>query len=309
MLEAGLVLSRFLHYAAVLTLFGAALFPLYAYPTRADGSSARVLPWLRGVLLAAALLALISGILWFLFTAANMAGDLSGAADRDTLALVVTETGFGGIWLARLVLATVILAVLVVRTSIGQRDPDRFVAVLCAVLAASLAGVGHTQVQDGLARIIHVGADGAHLLAAGAWLGVFPPLLYLVSTAARPGAPQNAAANALLRFSGVGQVAVATLIASGLINSWYLVGSFDLISTPYGQLLLLKIALFLGMLSLAALNRFWLVPALMRKSKSGAGVLARLRGHIVGEQVLGTLVILVVSLLGTMEPAANASIR
>ena len=65
MLEAGLVLSRFLHYAAVLTLFGAALFPLYASPSRADETSARLFSWLRVVLLSAAFVALISGIIGF----------------------------------------------------------------------------------------------------------------------------------------------------------------------------------------------------------------------------------------------------
>jgi hypothetical protein len=32
MLEAGLIVSRFLHYTATLTLFGISLFPLYTYP-------------------------------------------------------------------------------------------------------------------------------------------------------------------------------------------------------------------------------------------------------------------------------------
>jgi putative copper resistance protein D len=172
MLEAGLVLSRFLHYAAVLTLFGAALFPLYASPSRADETSARLFSWLRVVLLSAAFVALISGIIWFLFTAANMAGDLSGATDRDTLSLVLTDTVFGLVWVARLALAVIILGVLAVRAR--ERRSDMLVTLLSAALTVSLASVGHTQVQEGLTRIIHVGADGAHLLAAGAWLGAFP---------------------------------------------------------------------------------------------------------------------------------------
>lgn len=309
MLEAGLVLSRFLHYAAVLTLFGGALFPLYTQPSSGDESSPLLIAWLQVMLVLAAFVALISGVLWFLFTAANMTGDLSGATDRDTLSSVLTGTGFGWVWLGRSALAIIILGVLAVRTVIRRGHPDKLLAVLTAALTASLAGVGHTQVQDGIARIIHVSADGAHLLTAGAWLGALPPLLYLVTNAAHPAAPEHRAAtgNALLRFSGVGQLAVATLIGSGLINSWYLVGSFDLMGTPYGQLLLVKLVFFLGMLSMATLNRFWLVPSLIRKRETGDGVLARLRGNILGEQVLATLVILIVSLLGTMAPAVNAS--
>jgi putative copper resistance protein D len=303
MLEAGLVLSRFLHFAAVLTLFGAALFPLYTQPGRADDPSARFLVWLRTTLIIAAFVALIGGILWFLFTAANMTGDLAGAIDRDTLSLALTETRFGWVWTGRLALAVIILVLLL------TRRPDKLLAILTAALTASLAGVGHTQVEEGVARLVHVGADGAHLLAAGAWLGGLVPLLYFVSTAARPAAAEQRSAigDVLLRFSGVGQLAVATLIGSGLINSWYLVGTFDLMRTPYGQLLLVKLALFVGMLLLAALNRFWLVPALAEKSASGeTTALFRLRRHILGEQILGVLIILIVSLLGMSEPSAVA---
>jgi putative copper resistance protein D len=303
MLEAGLVLSRFLHYAAVLTLFGGALFPLYANPSRADVSSARLFDRLQAVLRSAAHAALISGVFWFLFTAANMTGDLAGAVDRDTLSLVLTDTRFGWVWIGRLALAVIILVLLV------TRHPDKLLAILTAALTASLAGVGHTQVEEGIARVIHVGADGAHLLAAGAWLGGLAPLLYLISTVARQAPSEHRAdiGNALLRFSGVGQLAVATLIGSGLINSWYLVGTFDLLRTPYGQLLLAKLVLFLGMLFLAALNRFWLVPALADKSALGeTTVLFRLRRHILGEQILGVLIIMIVSLLGVSEPSAGA---
>jgi copper resistance protein D len=45
----------------------------------------------------------------------------------------------------------------------------------------------------------------------------------------------------------MGYVAVAVLIASGLINSWFLVGSFAaLLGTLYGRLLLVKLSLFFG---------------------------------------------------------------
>ena len=35
MIEAGLILARFVHYAAAMALFGVSLFPLYSYPSRA----------------------------------------------------------------------------------------------------------------------------------------------------------------------------------------------------------------------------------------------------------------------------------
>jgi len=108
----------------------------------------------------------------------------------------------------------------------------------------------------------------------------------------------------------MGYVAVATIVGSGLLNAWLLVGSFaNLITTPYGQLFIVKLCLFGGMLALASLNRFWLVPSLIRDNKlrgSAAG-LFKLRGHILGEQALCLLIILIVSVIGTMEPAINSS--
>jgi putative copper resistance protein D len=101
---------------------------------------------------------------------------------------------------------------------------------------------------------------------------------------------------------------VAVLVASGAINGWYLVGSFaGLVTTPYGQLLLIKLCLFAGMLALAASNRFRLVPALTRESEASQrdASLARLRGHVLAEETLGLLVIIIVSALGTMEPAVQ----
>jgi hypothetical protein len=86
-----------------------------------------------------------------------MTGDLSGAVDGDTLSLVLTDTGFGGVWLARMAVAIIILGVLAVRRATNIRRPDKLLAALSAVLAASLAGVGHTQVEDGLGHSCHCG--------------------------------------------------------------------------------------------------------------------------------------------------------
>jgi putative copper resistance protein D len=94
-----------------------------------------------------------------------------------------------------------------------------------------------------------------------------------------------------------------------LINSWYLVGNYTaLITTEYGQMLLAKLVLFAGMLLLAFMNRFWLVPSMTRACADGDGSSVwndRLRKRVLGEQFLGLMVLLIVSVLGTMRPAAG----
>jgi copper resistance protein D len=298
MLEAGLIVSRFLHYTAVLVLFGASLFPLYAFPDRADFWSMRTDHWLHRVMLWAALVALLSGVSWLAFTTANMAGTPSAATDPDALWSVMGDTAFGHVWIVRLGLVLTILGALSLRiASKADRHWDIYTPLLAGLLLAGLAGVGHTQQSNG---IIHVGADALHLLAAGAWIGGLLVLAYILAY------DQEDAEPVLMRFSGMGYVAVAVLVASGLVNGWYLVGSLNgLVGTSYGQLLLVKICLFAGMLCLAVANRFWLVPLLRRVDEVGRVLsLGRLRRHVVAEWTLGLLVILIVSALGTMEPAS-----
>jgi putative copper resistance protein D len=312
MVEAGLVLSRFLHYSASLILFGVSLFPLYTYPGRAGKPPARIRRWQQVTALTAALCALFSGSLWFLCVAADMTGTLRGAVDPDALWSVLSETSFGTVWLARLLVMTLLVGVIAARVTLTTHHRDWLTPAFSAGLLASLAAAGHTQMHDGIDRIIYLSADGLHLLAAGAWLGGLLLLFYLVGAATRTASPDlgSEAINAAARFSGMGYIAVSTIISSGLVNAWFQVGPFtNLTGTPYGQLLLVKLCLFGGMLALAAVNRFWIVPALSRDIKFGEprAMLLRLRHHVLGEQVLGLFIILTISVLGLMQPAINQS--
>jgi putative copper resistance protein D len=305
MVEIGLVLARLLHYAATTALFGASLFPLYAY---ADGEPEALGGWRRPLLLWSAVAAVLSGLFWFVFSAANMAGSLSDLADAEALWSVLRDTSFGVVWTVRMLLAVIIVSFTAMRrfrATTGSRN--LVIPMLAAMLLASLAGTGHTQVEEGGASLVHIISDVAHLLAAGAWLGGLIALAYIL--ARHPDASHDLAAieDVLQRFSGMGYLAVATLLGSGLINSWFLVGSVsNLLGTSYGRTLLAKMALFAGMLALAAANRFWLVPAIKLASGNSSTVwLHRLRMHVLGEQVLGAMVLLVVSFLGTMQPAVG----
>lgn len=68
------------------------------------------------------------------------------------------------------------------------------------------------------------------------------------------------------RFSTLGVLAIGTLLATGFVNAWVLVGTLPaLFETGYGRLLLLKIALFADMVAIASVNRFRLTPRLPRR--------------------------------------------
>ena len=312
MIEVGLITARFMHFAAVLALFGLALFPLYAYRPSVGGSRARLGGWLNAWLWGAALLGLLSALGWGWFTIVNMVGSASAAADPDNLLTVLRDTSFGQVWVARLILVVALLAFTTGRSD-GSRRPDWAIVLVAGLLLLSLAFIGHTQSHDGPLRAIHVSADAAHLLAGGAWLGGLIALGHLLMLARRSPSPEHHAdaTAALVRFSRMGYVAVAALIGSGLINAWMLVGSpGKLATTRYGQLLLLKLCLLAGMLALAALNRFRIVPSLLgahEGAQAAPSPLGRLQRNVFGEQLLGLAVVLVVGYLGTMQPAIVAA--
>ena len=297
MLEAALIGARLLHYASLTVLFGAALFPFYAFPWREPAPTA-VMSAVKRLLLAAAATALISGVLWFAATAAVMSGSLSDGLSRDVLVTVLLDTPFGHLWAVRLAVFVVAVAPGIVWLDSSGRG--WWMTAGAAVLLASLALTGHAQTHEGDVGRLHEAADALHLLAAGTWLGGLAGLGLM--GAHRDG--ETAAARALARFSGAGYAAVAVLLATGVANSAALLsGPADLVATAYGRLLALKIGLFLVMLALAGVNRLVLVPGLAR-DEARAQAMVRLRRHVAAEQVLGLAVLLSVAVLGTLDPGA-----
>jgi putative copper resistance protein D len=101
---------------------------------------------------------------------------------------------------------------------------------------------------------------------------------------------------------------VSALLATGIVNGSVLVGSFHaLLVTRYGQLLMLKIALFAVMLTFAAVNRFWLTPRLadVPNSKRELDAVRQLIRNCNIEIALGLAIFAIVGALGTMHPAIH----
>lgn len=302
-MESWLVLARFLHYGASLVLFGLALFPLYTCGPIASRSADSRAPTLS---LPVSVLVLISGILWFICVATSMT---EAEMSWETARLMLTETSFGAVFLLRLGAAIAAVGILAWLMRGSPRKLELLLAAICAVLLGSLASVGHTQIADGQAWAAHILSDTLHLLGAGAWLGGLVGLLDLiVASLYGKNATYRQACAAALNFSTMGYIAVAILVVSGLINSWFLVSSpINLVTTTYGRLLLLKLVLFAVMVGFAGLNRFFVVPALVHSVATGAKPgLRRLLINVGAEQSLGFAIVLIVSLVGITEPATTS---
>ena len=93
------------------------------------------------------------------------------------------------------------------------------------------------------------------------------------------------------------------LVVSGLVNTWLLVGDLPhLIGTEYGRMLMLKLAFFVAMLALAAVNRVALTPRIAARDFVALHALAR---NAALETALGIVVVAIVACLGVTVPAAH----
>lgn len=316
MILAGLIAARFTHYLALMVLLGATTFTVFA------SSKARAAPVeggmavrarLRRTLFWSGLATLITAVLVLGFTAANMAGTLSGMVDLATLRTIVVDTDFGRVWSFRLLAAAALTGWFAARRK-ADRAPaaDWSVVVVAGALTMTVALTGHAQIETGAAGLVHRIGDATHLAAAAVWLGALPPFLLLLKRSAAAHRDEAVRVGRLLeRFHVIGQLAVGILLVSGLINSWFLVGDVGKLPiTRYGQLLLVKLALFSIMVALAADNRLRLVPQLNQALADGLppeAWLARLRSHVRLEFMLGIGVLLVVAVLGAIAPADEAA--
>lgn len=276
-----LVLCRFLHFLAVLLMFGACVFRPVLLGNKPQPALDRQLARITTLL---AWLALGSGVAWLLLISASMAGRELLALDLATVQLVLGKTFFGQVWSAHLLLNGLLV--------LGLLTPwSRLRLPLTVLLLATLAPVGHGAMLSGLNGQLLILNQVVHLLCVGAWLGGLLLLVLILRQAQR-----TALEEVLRRFSGVGYGLVAGLLVSGLINVRVLTG--QLWPTPlfsgFALILLIKVLLVTGMLGLALLNRLRIKGCQQRPGQLQASVLL--------EWLLGAAAVAAVSLLGTLPP-------
>lgn len=300
---AGLRLALYFNLAL---LFGLPLFCTYALH-RGERAS-RFAKRCQALALGCAIAGIGLSLAALVVMALAMTGESDYAAlQAHVFAMIVTGTDFGLAWSVRL--AALLLFVLAC-VSWRRRPGARFTALagFGGIALATLAWGGHGAMHEGALRYLHLSADVAHLLAAGAWVGALAAFVLL--SLARP-VSDRAAVVLLSRtsngFARIGTIIVATLLLTGALNYWFIVGPAlpDLAPMSYGGLLVAKLALFVAMLGLAAANRFRLSPRLALAVQAGehrAATLA-LRRSLLLEACAAALVMALVAMLGMLSPA------
>jgi putative copper resistance protein D len=285
------VLCRFVHFAAVMLMFGSSLFTALLSPQRLSPYLTRDV---RPLLVSCTWLAGLSAVALLAIQAGQM-GD--GWADTWRLDVwwAVLGTTFGEVW--RWHLGISLLALL----SLLLAEPRRtqLLALLSTLLLVSMAFIGHAAMHEGALGALHRFNHALHLLAAGYWFGSLLPLLVCLRYLAQPQSRSDAVTT-LIRFSRWGHLAVALVVLTGVINSLIILGSWPLdVDSPYQRLLLFKTALVALMVMVALANRYAIVPAM-----SSMPQLAQ-RGLVLAcwiEVGLGAGVLLLVSLFATYAP-------
>lgn len=291
-MEVWLAASRFMQFAAAATLFGLPAFTLYGF---GQGVSDHDRTWVRSAVTLALVTAWVGAVVVILAQTAAMTGEAVSAFDPTSVWAVISDTYFGMIWSIRIGILALMSVVAVVL-------PRRLLLItICGgLVAASLAWLGHGGEGAGLLGELHRLADIVHILTASFWIGA----LIMLVLALRAGDRERSLL-ALTRFSGVGLLVVAAIALSGVINAWAILMPIDLdelFSTAYAPVLIAKIVLFGAMLVLAVANRFVLTPLL---ASDHAGSIAALRWSISAETALAVLVLVMVAVLGVLEPPST----
>jgi copper transport protein len=207
-------------------------------------------------------------------------------------------------------------------TSLGTTAMERILAIAAtgvAIVVASVAPAAVARAGVALAGLgaaaemwvdvaaSHAGAQApvalnliaqwAHILAAGIWIGGLLTLLLAVR-----GQPSEVTGQAVRRFSTIAGVAIVAVALTGTFRAVIEVGSIgQLFSTAFGILVLVKVALFIVLAGLGAINRYGNVPR-------SSSLLRGLRRVGSTEVVIGVAVALVAAaLVNVAPPVASTS--
>jgi putative copper export protein len=231
-----------------------------------------VMPALRRLTGTALLLLLITTAAVLLLRTAALA-DVGITEVGPYLAKVVTGSAFGALWLTRAAVLMVML--LVWGMARGKHSPhaDLLLVAGGAITAFCISGGSHAG-DEGIFTLDNF-INTAHIIAGCLWGGAIIAYLLVLNTMRRYATP--AIAGSAVRLSALATVALATVISTGLINGW---NRFELLSelwtSGYGVTLIVKLGFVGAMMTVGALNRFYVVPAIVRAQSGSSQLLQRL---------------------------------
>jgi copper transport protein len=309
--------GRVLSAAGVLALVGLAAFPVLMVPRGTpdgDGLYADTTARVRRPAAVAGPVAAVGTMLVLLTTVAAS----GGRSAWDVLTAPVDLVGFGtGTRTGRLLVLRVLGVAAVTAMVLRQRRQGVGTRILTGGLAlttlATFALSSHAASAP-TDRAVAVGLDLAHLTAASLWSGGLLGLALVGLPAARAvgrNRAQMADLSAALteRFSVVAQLAMLALLATGGYLALLQVDRVrELTDSTWGTALTVKVALWLTVLIIAAVNAVVVVPAIAHRT--GALQRRAAASHDLGtgirmELMLAGALVLVAALMSATPPPSS----
>jgi putative copper resistance protein D len=192
----------------------------------------------------------------YLLEAGRMAGELAGVVD-PAMQLLALQSSTGAAFAMRL------LGLVLIAIGLHRRAPLALAIIGAVIAIAAFTLTGHT--SDNPWRAAAATLLIVHLLVAAFWLGALCPLY--ISTGLEPPA---VTATVIGRFSRLAATVVPTMALAGVALAALLVPAWSVFSQPYGQLLLAKLALFVVLMGMAALNKWIFGPACAQEDPRAA---------------------------------------
>jgi copper transport protein len=183
-------------------------------------------------------------------------------------------TSYG--WTVGIALAGLVAA----RIALDTQSKRLLSSLALVGVGAALAASGHAAVAE--PQFLTRPAVLAHGVAIAFWIGALLPLVETMHSAERQTAE-------LIRFSRAIPAAVIVLIASGATLAVVQLRQFDALwTTNYGLVLCAKLVAVLGLIALAAVNRYALTPRIVARD----GIAARRLVRSISVELLFVVVVL-----------------
>jgi copper transport protein len=202
-------------------------------------------------------LAMLAGVLLLIGTcfaavaqAAAAAGVPLTSAFGDPLRDLLTRGRFAGIWWPRLGISIVATGIVAWRGLDDAWSESAAAMVPAILLTNSLTSHGATLPS----AVLGVALDWVHVLAAAVWVGGLANLAIVVPVLRS--ANSGLVPDVVRRFTRLAIVSVLAIVVSGTLQAALEIGSWAaLLTTPYGQGVLIKVALLGAMLAVAFLHQ------------------------------------------------------
>ena len=230
-----------------------------------------------------ALIGTITSLLLFFSVAGNLGGDIISVIDLFMLQLAV-ESKAGISYLASF--AGFVVMLIAYKLMAKTQTAILFIGSIAVLFSFTLSG--HALLDGILTQLLLM----VHLFGISFWLGALLPFHWICLKS-----DTSNLSSLAHRFGVIAIVHVGLLLIAGMAYAYLLLGDLTLIfKTSYGNVLLTKIVLVSFLLSLAALNKFKLVPMLEKSPIQGV---RQFKYSVQFEIITAFLILIATSILDT----------